>query len=325
MSFQLHPSSVRVAERLKNPQLINGVLFDGTEPVDFYTVTNTPPAIKDKIVEIYNYEPRLGAQIAVKFPDGNTAQNPTLNVNGYGPIPIQYCGQNLRIDAIKPGHTYTLAFDGNAYQIISGYTDTPEVRQLVDDLDDKQTKALIAAKTELQNNINALANKEASDNAATNKRIDDIKAVVIDGANSNAKLRSDLTSLAGNTFTKDQTLSIIKNTRNTLKVVHVNVDRTINTAFTNPTNVDGTAVIDATNNSDNGTFFNVASGKVVTIPKSVNGFHVYIRSSSGTVTVRGSGCTIDGNASITLSKWMCVLLISDGNNYYSLDTSARFQ
>lgn len=454
MSFQLHPSSVRMAERLKNPQLINGVAFDGTEPVDFYAVTHTPPATQEKVIEINNYEPRVGAQIAVKFPDGNVAQNPTLNVNGYGPIPIQYCGQPLRVDAIKPEHTYTLAYDGSAYQIISGYTDTPEVRQLITDLDEKQTKALEQAKKDLNAKIDANDEKQTTNlnqakeelnkridelevkhdndmnnlrtdltqkieetrleldtkienyNTALNKRIDDLAAdttskinnlketltntiktletkhdkdisdlqnkhnqditnlttyintqdknlqdqinankktetdhyneviqkikdvnnVIVNGPNSNDKLKALIDALAANTYNKTQTLNIVKNSRNMIKLINATQSRTVNVTMTNPTNVDGNTVTDATNNSELGAVFNTSSGKVITLPKAPNGFHVYVRANGGTVTVQGNGCKIDNNnTKITLSNLMCVMLVSDGTNYYTMDTSARFQ
>ena len=73
-----------VADKLSTPRTIDGVSFDGSADIVHFGACTTPPATAAKIVSIPNFVLKDGAKIYVEFTMGNTAANPTLNVNSTG-------------------------------------------------------------------------------------------------------------------------------------------------------------------------------------------------------------------------------------------------
>ncbi len=72
------------ATKLKAPRTIDGVSFDGSADIVHFGACTTTPATAAKIVSIPNFVLKDGAKIYVEFTMGNTAANPTLNVNSTG-------------------------------------------------------------------------------------------------------------------------------------------------------------------------------------------------------------------------------------------------
>jgi len=73
-----------VADKLSTPRTIDGVSFDGSADIVHFGACTTTPATAAKIVSIPNFVLKDGAKIYVEFTMGNTAANPTLNVNSTG-------------------------------------------------------------------------------------------------------------------------------------------------------------------------------------------------------------------------------------------------
>lgn len=60
-----------------------------------------------------------GMTIRVKFPNGNSAASPTLNVNGTGAIAMEIA-QGIPIGRIFVGETIELIYDGASWRLING-------------------------------------------------------------------------------------------------------------------------------------------------------------------------------------------------------------
>lgn len=71
-----------------------------------------------KTVTITNFNLETGAQITVKFTNGNTASTPTLNVNSSGAKAIKYRGTNIKSTSIIANQIYNLLYDGTDWNVI---------------------------------------------------------------------------------------------------------------------------------------------------------------------------------------------------------------
>lgn len=97
------------ANRWLVPRLIDGLAIDGTTDRNCSGVCETDGHVAEKIVNIPGLTLVTNARIIVYFRNNNTADNPSLNVNGHGargimsigkPIPTEYITENSLIEFI---------------------------------------------------------------------------------------------------------------------------------------------------------------------------------------------------------------------------------
>ena len=86
-----------------------------------YGVCNTAAKVKAKEVAIPNFALQPGAMIAVLFKAGNSASEPTLNVNATGAKPIYNCYRNAFIAATDIGTKMTaqLVYNGERWVLLN--------------------------------------------------------------------------------------------------------------------------------------------------------------------------------------------------------------
>lgn len=99
-----------------------------------YAVCSTAAATASKSVAL-DYSDTLslftGLTVRVKFTNGNTAANPTLNVSSTGAVPIMSYG-TTRMSGILAGEILTLTYDGTNW-VVSGATSSSGVTVLLAD------------------------------------------------------------------------------------------------------------------------------------------------------------------------------------------------
>ena len=78
-------------------------------------------AMPIKFVECAGFALTTGAEITVKFTKGNTAESPTLSVNGTITKPMYYRGSPIPKTYLAENSTYTFRYDGTHYDLV-GYT-----------------------------------------------------------------------------------------------------------------------------------------------------------------------------------------------------------
>lgn len=88
--------------------------------VSGYGVSATESTNTGKTVEIEGVELVAGRRICVKFTYGNTASEPTLNVNNWGAKPITMDGQPVYTGCFDAGGVYEFMYDGTNWECLSG-------------------------------------------------------------------------------------------------------------------------------------------------------------------------------------------------------------
>ena len=106
------------ASKLSTTQKINGVSYDGSEPVSYGGLCQTAAGTAAKTVSITNYTLTDYSTICVMFQNVNTAANPTLNVNSTGAKPIKL--NNIATSKITTAayQPVSLQYYSNAWHII---------------------------------------------------------------------------------------------------------------------------------------------------------------------------------------------------------------
>lgn len=86
-----------------------------------YGVCSTEAATAAKTVTTSkgNFDQTTGSSIIIKFTNGNTAANITLNVNNTGAAPIYYNGAAISTELDTNG-TYLFIFNGAQFDLIGG-------------------------------------------------------------------------------------------------------------------------------------------------------------------------------------------------------------
>ena len=74
--------------RLTTPRSINGVNFDGSKHIAMHGLCSTASNVAEKVVTIPYCESDIPNVFCVRFAHANTADNPKLNVNNTGALPI---------------------------------------------------------------------------------------------------------------------------------------------------------------------------------------------------------------------------------------------
>jgi len=72
-----------------------------------------------KVAALGGFTLTAGAPLFLRFANGNTAASPTLNINGTGARPIQWCGAAPVAGSIPAGHVAQLVFDGSVWQLLN--------------------------------------------------------------------------------------------------------------------------------------------------------------------------------------------------------------
>ena len=85
-----------------------------------------------KTIDASNYALQKGAMVCVKFSYTNTANNPTLNVNGTGAKAIYFQGAAIEAGALMANNTYLLSYNGTQYDLIAADIITAYQTQLAD-------------------------------------------------------------------------------------------------------------------------------------------------------------------------------------------------
>lgn len=85
-----------------------------------FGVCETESATIGKVVTIEGAAPVAGRRICVKFTHGNSASEPTLNVNNLGAKPITMDGQSVYTGCFDAGGVYEFMYDGTNWECLSG-------------------------------------------------------------------------------------------------------------------------------------------------------------------------------------------------------------
>jgi len=83
-----------------------------------YGVCNSGAGAAAKVVTCDDFDLETGAHITVRFANGNTAANATLNVNSTGARPIYYQGVAIPANALMAKTTYNLVYNGTQFEVI---------------------------------------------------------------------------------------------------------------------------------------------------------------------------------------------------------------
>lgn len=113
-----------------NPRMITAghiaeLIYDGTnwellnpKPVNYGTCT-TAAATAAKVGSLLGFRRHVGAKISIYFTIGNTATNPSLNVNGTGAAAIVYNNKNVIPGMIGALHTADFVFNGSSWVLLN--------------------------------------------------------------------------------------------------------------------------------------------------------------------------------------------------------------
>lgn len=97
---------------------IEGVEFNNTESITHYATCSTSAGTAAKTVSKDGFNLDTGSRIIIKFTTGNTATNPTLNINGTGAKAIRYRGSAINKSYIATNGVYEFVFDGTYYNVV---------------------------------------------------------------------------------------------------------------------------------------------------------------------------------------------------------------
>lgn len=97
---------------------INGMSIDGSANRTNYGTCSTSASTVSKTVSCTGFTLITGAEITVKFTNGNTASNPTLNVNSTGAKSIYYKGTNIVPSYLKAKCIYTFRYNGTQWEVV---------------------------------------------------------------------------------------------------------------------------------------------------------------------------------------------------------------
>lgn len=96
-----------------------------------FTTCSTANGTVAKTVTYSGFSLVQGATILVKFTNGNTATNPTLNVNSTGAKSIYWNNTNVESGMIVANNVYELYYDGTNWLILGGVDTTGSAAKTV--------------------------------------------------------------------------------------------------------------------------------------------------------------------------------------------------
>ena len=103
---------------LQTARTIDGISFNGSANISRYAVCSTSGVTVAKEVTVNGFELVMGATAILTFTNGNTASNPTLNINSTGAKPIINSG--VALANAQTGTTLMVVYDGTNYQVVGG-------------------------------------------------------------------------------------------------------------------------------------------------------------------------------------------------------------
>ena len=99
---------------------VNGIKFGTKAKADNYAICSNSASTVAKTVTLDGFTLTEGAQITVRFGNGNRASNPTLSVNGLTAKPLILCGANINTTTIKANDILTFVYDGTSFVGVGG-------------------------------------------------------------------------------------------------------------------------------------------------------------------------------------------------------------
>lgn len=112
------PGTADDAKKLSTPRVLDGVQFNGEEDVTHYAVCTTAAGTAAKTVSIDNFKLVTSASVKIRFTNGNTAKNTTLNVASTGAKTIRYAGAAIPNNLIEKEKIYECVYDGSYWQLV---------------------------------------------------------------------------------------------------------------------------------------------------------------------------------------------------------------
>lgn len=100
------------ASVLNEARAIDGVSFDGSNPIIHFGVSTTSANTQIKSVNCTNFTLTTGSRIMVKYTINNTASNPKLDVNSTGAKSIYYHNAPIGKEALKANEVHEYVYDG---------------------------------------------------------------------------------------------------------------------------------------------------------------------------------------------------------------------
>ena len=149
------------ATKLATARAIDGMSFNGSAAITHYGTCSTAAATAAKAVTLSGFTLTTGAAVKVKFTVTNTAENPTLNVNGTGAKAIQYRGTAISAGNLAANRVYEFVYDGTAYQFLG----------------DLNTNTTYATATTSKNGLMLAADKAKLDGIAAGAQVNSITGV----------------------------------------------------------------------------------------------------------------------------------------------------
>lgn len=116
------------AKQLDQPVVVDGVEFDGSVDISHYAVCATTEDVAEKVASVSGFVLDGGSVLDIKFLHRNSAENPTLNVNGTGAKPILLTGETAAgPGAWEAGKAVRLLYDGNGWVIVGSASGKTEI------------------------------------------------------------------------------------------------------------------------------------------------------------------------------------------------------
>ena len=98
--------------------VFDGMSLKGDAARYSYSTCSTAASTVAKVASCTGFVLVAGSEITVKFTNGNTATNPTLNVNSTGAKSIYYRGAAIPSTHIVANGTYTFRYNGTQYDLV---------------------------------------------------------------------------------------------------------------------------------------------------------------------------------------------------------------
>lgn len=93
--------------------------LNGASNANIYLTSATAAGTAAKTASYTGFSLLTGSSIYIKFDKTNTAESPTLNIEGTGAKEIWYKGAIVKYQGIATGITYHMMYDGSKWQIIN--------------------------------------------------------------------------------------------------------------------------------------------------------------------------------------------------------------
>lgn len=121
------------AAKLRTARKIDGVSFDGTAGIIHYYGCGTSASTPAKTVDVTGFTLVTGAQLVVKFANGNTAASPTLTVYDNGTVvgsakAIRYRDGAVPSGSIAANSVFLLVYDGAYWNIVGALPESVSVK-----------------------------------------------------------------------------------------------------------------------------------------------------------------------------------------------------